>query len=112
MKILRKKVDTFPEDSLERAAYLIAHMINPVGGKWMENKDGKIMYRFEFQKTEKAGKLLMDYKESKFNRALTAYGELYRARGRYVKAALNHLPLNNADLDLSNLANNLTCYYA
>jgi hypothetical protein len=92
--------EPYYEDSLERAAYLVAHGVKPLSGKWIDSK-GIAVFRFAYKQTQLLGKLLMAYKTSKENVALTAFLNLYRLRGQYVKQSRSFLPIEPDAADLT-----------
>lgn len=89
---------TYPETSLERAAYLAANGITPSSGEWNYD-DLNPTYIFRYNYTEKLGKLLMEYKTSKFNTMIGVYVAIFHARGKKLKQRKGqHFDENEMDL--------------
>lgn len=105
-----KTVEPYFEDSLERASYLAAHGIKPTGGKWMD-KEGIMIFRFTYKPTAALGKLLMSYKSSVENAALSAFLGLYRLRGQYIKQSRSFQPVEPEAADLSRFLINFSPAY-
>lgn len=80
------KKSLYPETSVERAAYLAVHNVFPIEGEWIDNgeKEGP-MYVFRYAQTEKLGKLMMEYKNSKYDSMIGIFHQLFRARGKKLK---------------------------
>ena len=96
-----KKKSLYPETSVERAAYLAVHGVYPIEGEWIEygEKDGP-QYVFRYEQTEKLGKLMMDYKSSKYNTLIGTFLKLFAARGKKLKSTKysHYFPDNEMDL--------------
>lgn len=92
---------TYPETSLERAAYLAAHGIIPSSGEWNYD-DLNPLYIFRYPHTEKLGKLLLEYKSSKFNTMMGVYVSIFHARGKKLKQRKGQ-NFEEKEMDLSRL---------
>lgn len=95
------KKSLYPETSVERAAYLAVHNVFPIEGEWIEygEKDGP-QYVFRYAQTDKLGKLMLEYKGSKYNTLIGTFLKLFNARGKKLKAEKYGHVFSNEEMDL------------
>lgn len=95
---------TYPETSLERAAYLAANGIIPSSGEWNYD-DLNPIYIFRYKHTDKLGRLLMEYKASKSNVLLGMFISIFNARGKKLKQ-LKGQNFSDEETDLAKIISN------
>ena len=93
---------TYPETSMERAAYLAVNGVYPDSGEW--NYDDQYpLYIFRYPHTEKLGKLLLEYKSSKFNTLIGIYTAIFHARGKKLKQRKSYQNFEDKEMDLASI---------
>lgn len=95
----------YPETSLERASYLAAHGVYPESGEW--NYDDEYpLYIFRYPHTERLGKLLLEYKSSKYNTLIGIYTAIFHARGKKLKQRKSGHVFQEEEMDLASIVRN------